>query len=59
MARLVRIPRLTTISLALFLTAGAIIFSDIGCAPKPACGNRHDHKKRKRAVKRMAPSMGY
>ena len=51
------LPRLTMLSLALILTSGAIVISSTGCAPKAACGSKRDHMKRKKAVRRMAPSM--
>jgi hypothetical protein len=50
--------RFTTISLALMLTAGVVVLSEIGCAEKPGCGTKHQHKARAKKVKRMAPSMG-
>ncbi len=53
------VPRLTTISLVLFLSAGAVVFSTTGCAPKPGCGSKHQHKVRAKKVKRMAPGMSH
>ena len=44
-------------SLALLLTAAVIVVSDTGCKPKPACGNKRDHRKRKKRVKKFAPGM--
>jgi hypothetical protein len=38
--------------------AGIIVFSETGCKPKPACGNRRDHRKRKKRVHKVAPTMG-
>jgi hypothetical protein len=55
--KLFRLPRITTLSLALFLTAGVIVVSDTGCKPKPGCGNKRDHRKRKKRVKKFAPAM--
>ena len=57
MKRFFFLPQFTTISLTLLLTAGVIVISDMGCAPKPACGSNHDHKVRKRKTHHMAPSM--
>ncbi|MGZ4033664.1 MAG: hypothetical protein ACXVPU_07930 [Bacteroidia bacterium] len=59
MKRLLRLPRLTTLSLALFLTSGVIVIADTGCRPKAACGSRRDHRIRKKRVKKFAPSMSY
>lgn len=51
-------PRITAISLALFLTAGTIVLMNTGCAAsKPGCGSKHQHKARAKKVKRMAPGM--
>ncbi len=58
MKRTFWLPRITTISLALMLTAGVIVISDMGCAPKSPCGNKRAHKARAKKVRRMAPSMG-
>ncbi|MCE9539141.1 MAG: hypothetical protein K8R85_07980 [Bacteroidetes bacterium] len=52
------LPRFTTITLALTLTAGVVVMSGIGCAAKPGCGSKHQHKVRAKKVRRMAPSMG-
>jgi hypothetical protein len=54
-----KLPKISMISLALLLTAGTVIVADSGCAPKPACGNKRDHRKRKKRVKKFAPSMSY
>lgn len=51
------LPRLTTISLALLLTAGVIVVSSMGCRPKSACGSKRDHRKRAKRVKKFAPTM--
>jgi hypothetical protein len=59
MKRLLRLPRLKTMSLALFLIAGVIIISETACAPKPDCGSKRDHRVRKRRVHKFAPAMGY
>ncbi len=53
------LPRITSLSIALFLTAGVIIMSETGCKSKPACGNKRDHRKRKKRVKKFAPGMSY
>ena len=53
------LPRITALSLALFLTAGVIVVSGTGCKPKPGCGNKRDHRKRKKRVKKFAPGMSY
>ena len=58
MKHLLSLPRLKKISLG-FLMAAVIIISDTGCAPKPGCGSKHDHRVRKRRVHKFAPSMGY
>ncbi len=51
-------PRLTKISFIAFAVSALVILSETGCGPKPACGNKRDHMKRKRATHRMAPGMG-
>lgn len=44
------------IGLAFVIIATTIVGS--GCnSPKPGCGNKRDHKMRKKNVKRMAPTM--
>jgi hypothetical protein len=53
------LPKISLMSLALLLTAGTILVSESGCGPKPACGNKRDHRKRKKHVKKFAPSMSY
>lgn len=59
MKRLFNIPRITTVSLALMLTAGVVIVSEVACnSQKPGCGTKRQHKARKKQVRRMAPSMG-
>lgn len=58
MKKIFNFPRFTTITLALMLTAGVVVMSEMGCAAKPGCGNKHQHKKRAKKVKRMAPMMG-
>lgn len=52
------LPKISMLSLALMLTASVIVVSDMGCAPKPGCGNKRDHRKRKKRVHNFAPSMG-
>ena len=39
----------------ILILATVIVVS--GCGPKAACGNRHEHKKRAKRVKKFAPSM--
>ncbi len=51
-------PRFTTTALALMLTAGVFVISEMSCAAKPGCGTNRQHKARAKKVKRMAPSMG-
>ncbi|MES2592942.1 MAG: hypothetical protein V4608_13755 [Bacteroidota bacterium] len=59
MKKLFKIPRFTAISLALMLTAGVVVASEIACtSQKPGCGTKRQHKARKKQVRRMAPSMG-
>ncbi|MES2138626.1 MAG: hypothetical protein V4511_02880 [Bacteroidota bacterium] len=59
MKKIFFLPRFTTITLALALTAGVVVMSGIGCASsKPGCGTKHQHKVRAKKVRRMAPSMG-
>lgn len=59
MRKIFRLPRFTTITLTLMLTAGVIVMSEMGCASsKPGCGNKHQHRARAKKVRRMAPSMG-
>lgn len=58
MKKIFFLPRFTTITLAMLLTAGVIVMSEMGCASKPGCGSKHQHKVRAKKVKRMAPSMG-
>ncbi|MCX6294741.1 MAG: hypothetical protein NTX97_01530 [Bacteroidetes bacterium] len=58
MKRFFFLPKLSVLSMALLLTAGVTIFSEMGCAPKPACGTRRDHRIRKKRVHKFAPSMG-
>lgn len=58
MKKIFYLPRFTMITLALTLTAGVIVVSGMGCASKPGCGSKHQHKVRAKKVRRMAPSMG-
>lgn len=59
MKKIFCLPRFTTITLALMLTAGVVVMSEMGCArSKPGCGNKRQHKARAKKVRRMAPSMG-
>ncbi len=58
MKHLLSLPRLKTMSLTFFLMAGVIIISETGCAEKPGCGSKRDHRVRKRRVHKFAPAMG-
>ncbi|CAN5488701.1 hypothetical protein BH10BAC1_BH10BAC1_05160 [soil metagenome] len=58
MKRYFILPKISTLSFALLLSATVIVVSD-GCAPKPGCGNKRDHRIRKKRVKKFAPSMSY
>ena len=42
--------------LALLLSG---IFLLDGCVQKPGCGNKRDHRRRKKSVKKFAPGMSY
>ena len=59
MKRFFFLPKISMLSVALIITSSIIIVSDMGCTPKPACGNKRDHRRRKKSVKRFAPSMSY
>lgn len=58
MKRKIFLPVITKISLALMLSAGVIVFSNMSCTPKSACGTKKQHKARGKKIRRMAPSMG-
>lgn len=54
-----KLPKITLVRFVLLFTLSLIVVADSGCAPKPGCGNKRDHKKRKKSVKKFAPSMSY
>ena len=57
MKRIFFIPRITTISLALMLTCGVIVVSEMSCAKKAVYGAKPlKHKAHKK--KGLAPGMG-
>ncbi len=58
MKRFSFLPRFTAITLGLILASGIYLISETGCAEKPGCGSKRQHKTRAKQVKRMAPSMG-
>jgi hypothetical protein len=58
MKRFFFLPKLSMVSLMFLLTASIIVVNEMGCAPKPACGTKRDHRKRKKRVHKFAPSMG-
>ena len=51
------LPQLSKLSVFVILVSAIFIFD--GCAPKPGCGNKRDHRRRKKSVKRFAPGMSY
>jgi hypothetical protein len=51
------LPRFSKLSIVAILVS-AIFLLD-GCAPKPGCGSKRDHRRRKKSVKRFAPGMSY
>ena len=53
------LPRLTILKLAVFIMTAIILLPETGCKEKPACGNKRDHRRRKKRVHNFAPSMGY
>ena len=60
MKRFLSLPRISILRLALVITLSTIMFVDSGCQQnKPGCGNKRDHRKRKKSVKKFAPSMSY
>ena len=60
MKRFISLPRISILRLALVITLSTIIVVDSGCQQnKPGCGNKRDHRKRKKSVKKFAPSMSY
>ena len=59
MKKFLFLPKISMLRLAFFFIASVIVFSEMGCASKPGCGSRRDHRVRKRSVHKFAPSMGY
>ncbi len=60
MKRFLSLPRISIIRLGLVITLSTIMVVDSGCQQsKPGCGNKRDHRKRKKSVKKFAPSMSY
>ena len=51
------LPRFSKIGIAAILLSGLFLLD--GCAPKPGCGNKRDHRRRKKSVKKFAPGMSY
>lgn len=51
------LPQLKKLSIVALLLSGIFLLD--GCAPKPGCGNKRDHRRRKKSVKKFAPSMSY
>ena len=45
------------LSIVALLLSGIFLLD--GCAPKPGCGNKRDHRRRKKSVKKFAPGMSY
>ena len=60
MKRFISLPRISLIRLGLIITLSTIMVADSGCVQeKPGCGNKRDHRRRKKSVKKFAPSMSY
>ena len=59
MKQLLSYPKISLVRIVLLLTLSSIILSETSCAPKPGCGNKRDHRVRKRRVHKFAPTMGY
>lgn len=58
MKRFLSLPRISIFRLALIMTISLIVIVDSGCQQsKPGCGNKRDHRRRKKSVKKFAPSM--
>lgn len=51
------LPQIKKLSIVALLLSGVFLLD--GCAPKPGCGNKRDHRRRKKSVKKFAPSMSY
>ncbi len=60
MKRFLSLPRISLIRLGLIVVLCTIMVADSGCQQsKPGCGNKRDHRRRKKSVKKFAPSMSY
>ena len=59
MKLLLSYPKRSLFRIVLLLTLSLIVVSEISCTPKPGCGNKRDHRVRKRRVHKFAPTMGY
>lgn len=60
MKRFLSLPRISLIRLGLIITLSTIMIADSGCQQsKPGCGSKRDHRRRKKSVKKFAPSMSY
>lgn len=60
MKRFISLPRISLTRLGLIIILSTIMVADSGCVQeKPGCGNKRDHRKRKKKVKKFAPSMSY
>lgn len=60
MKQFISLPRINLIRLGLVLTLSTIVVADSGCVQeKPGCGSKRDHRRRKKSVKKFAPSMSY
>lgn len=60
MKRFLSLPRISLIRLGLIITLSTIMVADSGCVQeKPGCGSKRDHRRRKKSVKKFAPSMSY
>ncbi len=55
-----KFPKISLVRFVLLLTLSLIVVADSGCVQeKPGCGNKRDHRRRKKSVKKFAPSMSY
>ncbi len=59
MKQVLSYPKITLVRLVLLLTLSLIVVADSGCMQKPGCGNKRDHRRRKKSVKKFAPGMSY
>lgn len=60
MKRFLSLSRISLIRLGFVITLSTIMVVDSGCQQsKPGCGNKRDHRRRKKSVKKFAPSMSY